>query len=88
MTNGVRRDRHRRDIFLRPRQRIIRTIASKGDDSELRHIDPQSGDVIESLAMPTGAGVSELESDGRDRFFCGGGKSGKVRVVRRPRKTG
>lgn len=59
----------------------------EGDDSELRHIDPQSGEVIESLAMPAGAGVSGLESDGRDRFFCGGGKSGKVRVVRRPRKA-
>lgn len=59
----------------------------EGDDSELRHIDPQTGDVLESLAMPSGAGISGLESDGGDRFFCGGGKSGKVRVVRRPRKT-
>ncbi|PTR32524.1 putative pyrroloquinoline-quinone binding quinoprotein [Luteibacter sp. OK325] len=55
------------------------------DASELRHIDPQSGEVIESLAMPTGAGVSGLESDGKDRFFCGGGDSGKVRAVRRAR---
>jgi hypothetical protein len=31
-------------------------------------------------------GVSGLESDGADRFFCGGGNSGKVRVVRRPRR--
>jgi hypothetical protein len=28
--------------------------------------------------------VSGLESDGKDRFFCGGGKNGKVRAVRRP----
>ena len=34
------------------------------------------------------SGVSGLESDGGDRFFCGGGKSGKVRAVRRPRRTG
>jgi hypothetical protein len=35
------------------------------------------------LEMPPGAGVSGLESDGGDQFFCGGGKSGKVRAVRR-----
>jgi hypothetical protein len=29
--------------------------------------------------------VSGLESDGADRFYCGGGPSGKVRAVRRPR---
>ena len=28
--------------------------------------------------MPPGVGVSGLESDGGDRFFCGGGDSGKV----------
>lgn len=55
------------------------------DASELRHIDPQSGEVLESLEMPAGTGVSGLESDGKDRFFCGGGDSGKVRSVRRPR---
>jgi len=55
------------------------------DASELRHIDPQSGEVLESLEMPAGSGVSGLESDGNDRFFCGGGDSGKVRAVRRPR---
>jgi len=55
------------------------------DASELRHIDPQSGQVLESLEMPAGTGVSGLESDGNDRFFCGGGDSGKVRAVRRPR---
>ncbi|WP_097459949.1 Vgb family protein [Mangrovitalea sediminis] len=53
------------------------------EQSELRRIDPQSGEVLESLEMPTGMGVSGLESDGGDRFFCGGGNSGKVRVVRR-----
>jgi glutamine cyclotransferase len=57
----------------------------EGDDSELRHIDPQTGDVLDSVAMPAGVGISGLESDGADRFFCGGGNSGKLRVVRRPR---
>jgi len=59
----------------------------EGDESELRHIDPQTGEVLEELAMPSGAGISGLESDGGDRFFCGGGKSGKVRAVRRPKRA-
>jgi glutamine cyclotransferase len=57
------------------------------EESEIRHIDPQSGEVLESLRMPSGTGVSGLESDGGDRFFCGGGDSGKVRTIRRPRKA-
>jgi glutamine cyclotransferase len=54
--------------------------------SELRHVDARSGEVLESIAMPAGVAVSGLESDGADRFYCGGGDSGKVRVVRRPRR--
>ena len=57
----------------------------EGNESELRHVDPHTGEVVESLKMPPGMGVSGLESDGVDRFYCGGGNSGKVRVVRRPR---
>jgi glutamine cyclotransferase len=57
----------------------------EGDRSELRRIDPQSGKVLEQLEMPPGVGVSGLESDGGERLFCGGGGSGKLRVVRRPR---
>ena len=57
----------------------------EGDESELRHIDPHSGAVLERLEMPPGKGVSGLESDGADLFYCGGGTSGKVRAVRRPR---
>ena len=58
----------------------------EGDESDLRQIDPQTGEVLESLQMPPGAGVSGLESDGADQFFCGGGGSGKLRAVRRPRR--
>jgi len=58
----------------------------EGDESDLRRVDPQTGEVLEQLAMPAGAGVSGLESDGGDRFFCGGGTSGTVRAVRRPRR--
>jgi glutamine cyclotransferase len=59
----------------------------EGEQSELRHVDPATGEVLESLEMPTGVGISGLESDGGDRFFCGGGSSGKVRAVRRPRRA-
>ena len=59
----------------------------EGDESDLRRVDPRTGDVLESLEMPPGVDVSGLESDGRDQFFCGGGKSGKVRAVRRPRRA-
>lgn len=58
------------------------------DASELRRIDPRTGQVLESVEMPVGVSVSGLESDGGDRFFCGGGDSGKVRAVRRPGRGG
>jgi hypothetical protein len=58
----------------------------ENDESELRRVDPRTGEVLERLEMPTGAGVSGLESDGGDQFFCGGGSSGTVRAVRRPRR--
>ena len=57
----------------------------EGEESELRRVDARTGEVLESLQMPPGVGISGLESDGRDRFFCGGGNSGKLRTVRRPR---
>jgi len=59
----------------------------EGDESDIRRIDPQSGAVLERLEMPTGAGVSGLESDGADLFYAGGGASGKVRAVRRSSAT-
>ncbi len=59
----------------------------EGDESELRRIDSRTGEVLESVAMPPGTGISGLESDGGHQFFCGGGKSGKVRAVRRPKQA-
>ncbi len=58
----------------------------EGDESELRRVDPRTGEVLERLEMPPGVAVSGLESDGGDQFFCGGGRSGKVRAVRRPKR--
>jgi glutamine cyclotransferase len=55
-------------------------------ESEIRRIDPDTGVVLERLQMPEGVGVSGLESDGADLFYAGGGESGKVRAVRRPRR--
>jgi glutamine cyclotransferase len=57
----------------------------EGDQSDLRRVDPETGKVLEQLELPPGMVVSGLESDGADRFFCGGARSGKVRAVRRPK---
>jgi glutamine cyclotransferase len=56
----------------------------EGDESELRRIDPQTGEVLERVEMPPGVGISGLEFDGVDQFFCGGGDSGVLRAIRRP----
>jgi glutamine cyclotransferase len=55
----------------------------EGDESELRRVEPDTGKVQEQMRMPPGTNISGLESDGRDLFFCGGGKAAKVRVVKR-----
>ena len=58
----------------------------EGEQSDVRRVDPQTGEILEQLDMPPGTGVSGLESDGGDCFFCGGGSSGTVRTVRRPKR--
>jgi glutamine cyclotransferase len=58
----------------------------ENDESELRRIDSKTGEALERIVMPPGIGVSGLESDGAERFYCGGGTSGKVRAVRRPKR--
>ena len=58
----------------------------EGDESQLRRVDPRTGQVQETIELPPGAGVSGLESDGGDQFFCGGGGSGTIRTVRRPKR--
>ncbi|HEX2546421.1 MAG TPA: hypothetical protein VHL79_16185 [Ramlibacter sp.] len=59
----------------------------EADESELRRVDARSGEVLERLSMPSGTGVSGLESDGAGLLYCGGGGSGKVRAVRRPKRA-
>jgi len=56
------------------------------DKSDLRRIDAQTGEVLDILDMPDGMGVSGLESDGADRLYCGGGGTGKIRAIRRPKR--
>ena len=58
----------------------------EAEESDLRRVDPDTGKVLERLQMPDGVYVSGLESDGCDQFFCGGGPTGKVRAVRRPKR--
>jgi glutamine cyclotransferase len=59
----------------------------ESDKSDLRRVDPHTGDALEVVEMPPGISVSGLESDGADHFFCGGGSSGKIRSVRRPKRS-
>ena len=65
----------------------LRHGTSEGGEADVRHVDARTGEVLEKLEMPPGVGVSGLESDGGDRFFCGGAKSGKVRAIRRPKRN-
>jgi glutamine cyclotransferase len=57
----------------------------EAEESELRRVDPQTGEVLERLEMPAGVTVSGLEADGAGVFYCGGASSGKVRAVRKPK---
>ena len=59
--------------------------AVEGGRAELRRVEPSSGEGLEALVMPD-AFVSGLEYDGKDRFYVGGGTSGRLRVIRRPKR--
>src|SRR6201982_1590153 len=58
----------------------------EGEESDLRRVDPRTGEVLERLEMPPGGDVFGVESDGGALFFCGGASSGKVRAIRRPKR--
>ena len=63
--------------------RVLREVTEQGcaiDGAQDR------GAVLERLEMPRGTAVSGMESDGADLFYCGGGATGKVRAVRRPKQ--
>ena len=52
--------------------------------SELRGLDPATGDVLARLTLPDEVVVSGLESDGASVLYAGGGPSGRVRAIRKP----
>ena len=54
----------------------------ENDASDLRRIDPETGEVLERRAVPEGVRISGLGSND-ESFFAGGGSSGRVRVLRR-----
>src|SRR5215468_7700726 len=58
----------------------------EGSESDIRRIDPETGEVLVRLTLPEGTEVSGLESDQGDLFYAGGGPTGRIRAVRRPRK--
>jgi len=59
----------------------------EGEESDIRRLDPATGNVLERIEMPTGTGVSGIESDGGELFYCGSGGAGTIRAVRRPRQN-
>lgn len=59
----------------------------EGGESDLRRVDPRTSKVLEVVKIPGGVHVSGLEADGSGQFFCGGGDSGKVRVLSRRRRS-
>jgi outer membrane protein assembly factor BamB len=59
----------------------------EGDDADIRQVDPETGEVLTRLTLPEGTAVSGLESDRSDLFYAGGGGSGRIRAVRKPRRT-
>jgi glutamine cyclotransferase len=58
----------------------------EGGEADLRQVDTATGEVLTRLAMPEPPEVSGLESDGGELFYVGGGASGRIRAVRRPRR--
>ncbi|HXJ23617.1 MAG TPA: PQQ-binding-like beta-propeller repeat protein [Polyangia bacterium] len=58
----------------------------EGQDSDIRRVDPATGEVLTRLTLPDGVVVSGLESDQADLLYAGGGATGRVRAVRKPRR--
>lgn len=52
--------------------------------SELRHVDHETGEVVERIAAPEGVSVSGLSTIGPRRFLCGGGSDRRVRELQHP----
>lgn len=61
------------------------TAADDDRPGELRRLG-KDGTVEESLELPAGVFVSGVESDGKGAFWCGGGASGKLRLLKKDKK--
>ena len=59
----------------------------EGEECDLRRVDTETGEVLEQLAMPEGSALTGVEAADDDVFYCGDGRTGKVRAVRRPQRT-
>ncbi len=57
----------------------------EADRADIRHVNPTTGETLETLDLPAGVGVSGMESNGRDTIFCGGAGTAKVLAVKRRR---
>ena len=51
----------------------------EGDESELRQVDPETGKVLEEVGPAARRRRFPGYADGGDEFFCGGGRSARVR---------
>jgi glutamine cyclotransferase len=58
----------------------------EGEESDVRHVDPHTGEVLERLELPPGVKVSGLEADGAGRFYAGG-EGGRLRALQRPKRA-
>lgn len=58
--------------------------AWQDERTDVRRMNPETGEVFERLEMPAGTGASGFESDGGGRLFRGGGSSGKLRAESHP----
>jgi streptogramin lyase len=56
-------------------------------EARIQKIDPESGRVLATIPAPAGGGDSGLDADAEGQFLCGGASSGRIRVVRRPKRN-
>ena len=61
--------------------------ASDGDESDVRRIDPRTGEVLEALEMPSGAACRVSNPTAVTGSSAAADKAARVRAVRRPRRS-
>src|SRR5256712_9572237 len=59
----------------------------EGDESDLRRVDPRTGEVLERLEMPPGGGGSGVDAGGGEQIFWGGGRGREGGTGRRPQRA-